>query len=295
MERDTFLELLQEKKSFIDDILPQKVENMDSPSSLKESMLYSILAGGKRLRPTLLLMTIDAFDQDSKLGIDVACAVEMIHTYSLIHDDLPSMDDDDFRRGSLTNHKIYGEALAILAGDGLLTHAFEVISKSECLDSHSKVDLISQLAKASGPEGMVGGQVADLEGEGKSLTIEALENIHKKKTGALLSFSIYAGAKIAGGTKEQMNHLAQFAKLLGLAFQIQDDILDIEGDETKIGKPIGSDVQNNKSTYPHLLTMDGAKEQLLKVVKEAKSHLYKANVNHEWLEHFTDYMISRDH
>ncbi|MCF6137847.1 polyprenyl synthetase family protein [Alkalihalobacillus berkeleyi] len=268
---------------------------MDSPSSLKESMLYSILAGGKRLRPTLLLMTIDAFDQDSKLGIDVACAVEMIHTYSLIHDDLPSMDDDDFRRGSLTNHKIYGEALAILAGDGLLTHAFEVISKSECLDSHSKVDLISQLAKASGPEGMVGGQVADLEGEGKSLTIEALENIHKKKTGALLSFSIYAGAKIAGGTKEQMNHLAQFAKLLGLAFQIQDDILDIEGDETKIGKPIGSDVQNNKSTYPHLLTMDGAKEQLLKVVKEAKSHLYKANVNHEWLEHFTDYMISRDH
>lgn len=295
MERDTFLDLLQEKKGFIDDILPQKVENMDSPSSLKESMLYSILAGGKRLRPTLLLMTIDAFDQDSKLGIDVACAVEMIHTYSLIHDDLPSMDDDDFRRGSLTNHKIYGEALAILAGDGLLTHAFEVISKSECLENHTKVDLICQLAKAAGPEGMVGGQVADLEGEGKSLTIDALENIHKKKTGALLSFSIYAGAKIAGGTKEQMNHLAQFAKLLGLAFQIQDDILDIEGDETKLGKPIGSDVQNNKSTYPHLLTLSGAKEQLLKVVKEAKSHLYKANINHEWLEHFTDYMISRDH
>ncbi|MGM7701918.1 polyprenyl synthetase family protein [Pseudalkalibacillus sp. Hm43] len=295
MDQERFLELLQEKKNFIDDALPAKVEALNAQPTLKESMLYSILAGGKRLRPTLLLMTIEAFGKNSKLGLDVACAVEMIHTYSLIHDDLPAMDDDDFRRGSPTNHKIYGEALAILAGDGLLTYAFEVISRSESLDSDTKIDLITHLSNAAGPEGMVDGQVADMDGEGKSLTIEALENIHRKKTGALLGYSIYAGARISGGTKEQMEHLVKFAHYLGLAFQIQDDILDVEGDEDKLGKPIGSDVGNNKSTYPHLLTLLGAKEQLLDVVKEAKRHLHKANIDHSWLEHFTDYMISRDH
>jgi geranylgeranyl diphosphate synthase type II len=295
VERETFLELLQEKKNLIDDTLPLKVEGISAQSSLKESMLYSILAGGKRLRPTLLLMTIEAFDKNSKLGIDAACAVEMIHTYSLVHDDLPAMDDDDFRRGSPTNHKIYGEAMAILAGDGLLTYAFEVISRSESIDNDTKIDLLTNLSKAAGPEGMVDGQVADIEAEGKSLSLDALENIHRKKTGALLGYSIYAGARIAGGTEEQMGHLIQFAHYLGLAFQVQDDILDVEGDEMKLGKPVGSDVENNKSTYPHLLTLPGAKKQLLIVVNEAKEHLYKANINHNWLEHFTDYMISRDH
>ncbi|WP_349407733.1 polyprenyl synthetase family protein [Pseudalkalibacillus sp. SCS-8] len=295
MNSETFVELLENKKNLIDDVLPQKVEMLDAHSSLKEAMLYSILAGGKRLRPTLLLMTIEAFGEKVESGIDAACAVEMIHTYSLIHDDLPSMDDDDFRRGSPTNHKIYGEALAILAGDGLLTHAFRIISESTMLDSDTKMDLINRLSKAAGPEGMVDGQVADMEAEGKRLSLEALEAIHRKKTGALLGFSIYAGARIAGGSEEQQHHLTQFAHHLGLAFQIQDDILDVEGDEAKMGKPIGSDEQNNKSTYPHLLTLSGAKEQLMIEVAEAKKHLFEAGINHEWLEHFTDYMISRDH
>ncbi|WP_408006708.1 polyprenyl synthetase family protein [Pseudalkalibacillus sp. A8] len=295
MDKNTFLQLLQQKKNLIDETLPGKVDRLQGHTNLKEAMLYSILAGGKRLRPTLLLMTIEAFEKDSNLGLDAACAVEMIHTYSLIHDDLPAMDDDDFRRGNLTNHKIYGEAMAILAGDALLTYAFEVISGSEHLNDELKVDLIMNLSKAAGPEGMVYGQAADLEGEGRSLSIGDLEQIHRKKTGALLGYAIYAGARIAGGNKRQLDHLIQFAQHLGLAFQIQDDILDVEGDEAKIGKPIGSDVQNNKSTYPHLLTITGAKDQLFKEVDDAKQHLYKASIKHEWLEHFTDYMVSRDH
>jgi geranylgeranyl diphosphate synthase type II len=295
LDRERFLATLQEKKNYLDDSLPLKIESLDTELILKESMLYSILAGGKRLRPTLLLMTIEAFGKDSKVGIDAACAVEMIHTYSLIHDDLPAMDDDDFRRGSLTNHKIYGEALAILAGDGLLTNAIQVLSCSSLIDSETKIDLITALSKSAGPEGMVAGQVADMEAEGRKISIEALERIHHKKTGALLAFSVYAGARIAKGSEDQIEHLTQFAKYLGLAFQIQDDILDVEGDQSKLGKPIGSDKENNKMTYPHLLSLNGAKEQLLVVVKEAKKHLYNANVDAEWLEHFTDYMISRDH
>ncbi|MCF6408393.1 polyprenyl synthetase family protein [Pseudalkalibacillus salsuginis] len=295
MDKNTFLQLLQQKKNLIDETLPGKVDRLQGHTSLKEAMLYSILAGGKRLRPTLLLMTIEAFEKDSKFGLDAACAVEMIHTYSLIHDDLPAMDDDDFRRGNLTNHKIYGEAMAILAGDALLTYAFEVISGCKLLNDELKVDLIMNLSKAAGPEGMVDGQAADLEGEGKSLSLGDLEQIHRKKTGALLGYAIYAGARIAGGERRQLDHLIQFAHHLGLAFQIQDDILDVEGDEAKIGKPIGSDVQNNKSTYPNLLTITGAKDQLFREVDYAKKHLYKAGIKHEWLEHFTDFMISRDH
>ncbi|MGP4080954.1 polyprenyl synthetase family protein [Pseudalkalibacillus sp. R45] len=295
MDKDTFLQLLQNKKNLIDEALPAKVDRIQGHGGLKEAMLYSILAGGKRLRPTLLLMTIESFEQDSQVGLDAACAVEMIHTYSLIHDDLPAMDDDDFRRGNLTNHKIYGEAMAILAGDALLTYAFEVISGSKHMNNDLKIDLITKLSKAAGPEGMVDGQAADLEGEGKSLSLGELEQIHHRKTGALLGYSIYAGARIAGGTKQQLDHLIHFAHHLGLAFQIQDDILDVEGDESKIGKPIGSDVQNNKSTYPHLLTISGAKDQLLKEVASAKQNLYRAGIKHDWLEHFTDYMISRDH
>ncbi|WLD91987.1 polyprenyl synthetase family protein [Alkalihalobacillus sp. AL-G] len=295
MNKDTFLELLQRKKQEIDEALPAKIEGIDAHSGLKEAMLYSILAGGKRLRPILFFRTIEALGKDSQPYMDIGCAIEMIHTYSLIHDDLPAMDDDDFRRGNLTNHKVYGEALAILAGDGLLTFAFQTIADSKTIESNVKVDLISKLATAAGPEGMIDGQAADLDAEDKKIAIDELEQIHRNKTGALLGFSIYGGAKVAGGSQQQLVHLTHFANHLGLAFQIQDDILDIEGDEGIIGKPVGSDQQNKKSTYPQLLTLEGAKKKLSQEVDNAKEHLYKAGIDHTWLVSFTDYMVSRDH
>ncbi|WP_257348017.1 polyprenyl synthetase family protein [Pseudalkalibacillus decolorationis] len=295
MNTDNFLEILQNSKQEIDEALPAKVESLETRTDLKEAMLYSILAGGKRLRPILFLMTIEAFGKDSTQSIDVGCAIEMVHTYSLIHDDLPAMDNDDFRRGNLTNHKVYGEAMAILAGDALLTLAFQTIAQSSAVTSDLIVELIGKLAVAAGPEGMVDGQAADIEAEGKTIALNDLEHIHRHKTGALLGYSIVAGAKIAGGSKEQIAQLTQFAHHLGLAFQIQDDILDVEGDESVIGKPIGSDLENKKSTYPQLLTLEGAKEKLVQEVAQAKEYLYKANIDHSWLEKFTDYMVSRDH
>jgi geranylgeranyl diphosphate synthase type II len=291
----TFLERLQTMKEEIDLALPARIERIVTHTSLKEAMLYSILAGGKRLRPILLLKTVEAFGKKSDSYMDIACAIEMIHTYSLIHDDLPSMDNDDFRRGNLTNHKVYGEAVAILAGDGLLTYAFQTMADAEVENDRIKIDLIQKLAEAAGPEGMIEGQAADLEAEGKNVTLNELEQIHRNKTGKLLGYSIYAGAKVAGGTISQLEHLRAFADHLGLAFQIQDDILDVEGDESLIGKPVGSDFQNKKSTYPQLLTLDGAKRKLNEEVDKAKKHLYQAEIDHSWLESFTDYMVSRDH
>jgi geranylgeranyl diphosphate synthase type II len=295
LTNDTFLERLQTMKEDIDLALPARIERIVADTSLKEAMLYSILAGGKRLRPILFLKTIEAFEKESNPFMDIACAIEMIHTYSLIHDDLPAMDNDDFRRGNLTNHKVYGEAVAILAGDGLLTYAFQTMAVAERVEDRIKIDLIKKLAEAAGPEGMIEGQAADLEAEGKMITLHEMEHIHRNKTGKLLGYSIYAGAKVSGGTKSQLEHLRAFADHLGLAFQIQDDILDVEGDESLIGKPVGSDSQNKKSTYPQLLTLDGAKTKLNEEIDHAKKHLYQAEIDHSWLVDFTDYMVSRDH
>jgi geranylgeranyl diphosphate synthase type II len=292
-----FYEKLTEKKRKIDRALPPKIEQLNAPESLKKAMLYSVIAGGKRVRPVLTLLTIESFGREDEIGIETACAIEMIHTYSLIHDDLPSMDDDDYRRGKLTNHKVFGEALAILSGDGLLTFSFEVLAATQhpAVSSDTKLRLIRKMAQAAGPEGMVGGQVDDLDGEGKELTLQQLENIHHHKTGDLLSFSIYSGALLAGATDDQLAHLERFAKHLGLAFQIQDDILDIEGDEKKIGKPVGSDLHNDKSTYPQLLTISGAKAKLQEELIRAKRYLKAAEIEDEMLASFLDYIVSRDH
>lgn len=286
---------LTEKKQWIDDNLPTYIEQLSAPEIIKESMIYSLKAGGKRIRPILLFATLNAFNKDEIVGIDVACALEMIHTYSLIHDDLPSMDDDDLRRGKPTNHKVFGEAIAILAGDGLLTLSFEVIAKSEQISANMKIELISKLAKASGASGMVGGQVADILGENKNLNIDELQYIHEHKTGKLLEFPIVAGAIMAGASQEQLNNLQHFAKHLGVAFQIKDDILDIEGTEDQIGKPVGSDTGNDKSTYPKLLTLTGAKKKCDDHLDEAKKFLEKANVNSELLLEITNYIVKRDH
>ncbi|MBD1378790.1 polyprenyl synthetase family protein [Metabacillus arenae] len=290
-------EFLSTRKQTIESALPDYIQSLSIPESLKESMLYSLEAGGKRLRPVLVLATLSSFGKSESLGIPVGCAIEMIHTYSLIHDDLPCMDDDDLRRGKPTNHKVFGEALAVLAGDGLLTQSFQLISTIDHpeVTAEMKLQLITELVDAAGIKGMVGGQVADMEGEKKSLSLEELEFIHEHKTGKLLEYSIIAGAILAGASKEEIEKLREFSFHLGLAFQIRDDILDIEGDQEKIGKPVGSDKENEKTTYPALLTLEGAKEKLVTHIQLAKMNLHQLLITTTLLEGLCDLIAMRDH
>ncbi|KYG36019.1 polyprenyl synthetase family protein [Priestia endophytica] len=283
---------LKEYKKLVEELLPTQIEALQMPSLLKESMLYSLTAGGKRIRPILLLATLEAFGKDKSLGYEAACAVEMIHTYSLVHDDLPSMDDDDLRRGKPTNHKVFGEAAAILAGDALLTYSFQIVTKAN-FSPEIKLLVIEELARAAGAEGMVGGQMADIEGEEKKLSLKELEYIHEHKTGKLLSFGIIAGAIIAGASEDQLSHLKNFSYHLGLAFQIQDDILDIEGNEQLLGKPVGSDTGNDKATYPALLGMENAKEKLQYHMDQAIMELEKAEIQDSMLKELSYYIAWR--
>ncbi|MTT32691.1 polyprenyl synthetase family protein [Terrilactibacillus sp. BCM23-1] len=285
---------LGEKKKVLDTQLTKAIEKLHAPQKLKEAMNYSLSAGGKRLRPILLLSTIEAIGEQESLGMGTAIALEMIHTYSLIHDDLPAMDNDDLRRGRPTNHKVFGEATAILAGDALLTYAFEcLIMNSEQLSETLKLNLTSKLARAAGPEGMVGGQQEDLNAEGKELSIDQLKAIHHLKTGRLLTFAIEAGALIGGASTKELNELKRFAEHLGLAFQIRDDILDIEGTEDEIGKPVGSDEANNKSTYPKLLSLQGAKDTLNDHIDQALTILESLNLKSSRLKQLTHYILDR--
>jgi len=290
---DTFL---KESKTFVEEKLVSYANELQCPNVLREAMVYSLEAGGKRLRPLLLFATLQAFGKERNLGVGAACALEMIHTYSLVHDDLPCMDDDDLRRGKPTNHKVFGEAMAVLAGDGLLTYAFQVIMAYEQkeISAEKKVRLVLELAKAAGPEGMVGGQVADMEAEGKQLTIDELEYIHKHKTGKLLEFAVLAGSILSDATEEQEEKLLAFAKYIGLAFQIRDDILDVEGTEEEIGKPIGSDVSNEKSTYTTLFTVDRAKDILEETIAKAKDAIGSLQLQDEYLLSICDLIAKRN-
>ncbi|WP_078545833.1 polyprenyl synthetase family protein [Litchfieldia alkalitelluris] len=287
---------LSEQKRVLEQALPGFIEKLNAPNVLKDAMSYSLEAGGKRIRPLLFFSTLKAFGKREEIGLPVACAIEMIHTYSLIHDDLPSMDDDDLRRGKPTNHIIFGEANAILAGDALLTYSFQLISEmvDDEIDATIKLALIAELAKAAGAEGMVGGQVADIEGEGESLTLEELEYIHKHKTGKLLAYSIIAGGLLTNANREQLDMLEKFALHLGLAFQIRDDILDIEGNQDEIGKPVGSDTFNDKNTYPSLLTLDGAKLKLEYHISEANLILSDMSIDTEILGYLCQLVASRN-
>jgi geranylgeranyl diphosphate synthase, type II len=287
----------QEHKQLLESELRTLVEKLNAPPIIKEAMHYSLEAGGKRIRPLLVFATLAAFEKDPKIGLMAAAAIEMIHTYSLIHDDLPSMDNDDLRRGKPTNHKVFGEAIAILAGDALLTYSFEVIGQipEKIASGDTKLQLVIEMAKAAGSEGMVGGQVADMEGEGKTLTIEELEYIHIHKTGKLLKFSVIAGALLGGANPTQLENLSAFAHHLGIAFQIQDDILDLEGNQELLGKPVGSDSTNEKSTYPQLLSMEGAKKALKQQLHLSKQYLEKTGLNINLLNEIADLIASRDH
>lgn len=284
-------------KSLLEDRLRNAVVALETPENLSKAMLYSLEAGGKRIRPLLVFAVIDAFGKDPQQGLDAAAAIEMVHTYSLIHDDLPSMDDDDLRRGKPTNHMVFGEATAILAGDALLTLSFNMLADipEESAAADVKLGLIRGLSAAAGAPGMVGGQVADMEGENKQLTLGQLEYIHINKTGKLLEYSIIAGAEIARATQELKEILSQFAYHIGLAFQIRDDILDLEGTEEMIGKPVGSDTVNEKSTYPALLGLDGAKTALDDHLQKAKDALSATGLKVDILMQITDLIGLRNH
>lgn len=295
MQNETLETFSQKYKTLVDERLHKAVSQLEAPEVLKESMLYSLEAGGKRIRPLLLFATLRAFGRQPEAGVNVAAAIEMVHTYSLIHDDLPSMDDDDLRRGKPTNHKVYGEATAILAGDALLTLSFKLLAEipSHFADANVKLSLIEMLSNASGAEGMVGGQVADMEGEGKILSLEELEYIHVNKTGRMLSYSVLAGAVLADADEETKRKLSLFAHHIGLAFQIRDDILDLEGTVDQIGKPVGSDTENEKNTYPSLLSLDGAKSELERHITKAKQALSATGLDSATLNEITDLICLR--
>lgn len=288
-------EFINANKKMIDEEMKMHMEHLSIPSQLKESMLYSLKAGGKRLRPILLLASLNAYDNDIKKGLSSAIALELIHTYSLIHDDLPAMDNDDLRRGQPTNHIMFKEATAILAGDALLTYSFELVINDTGLTDSQKVFTVKLLSEASGPKGMVAGQILDIEAEEKEIALEELETVHKLKTGELLRFAVKSGAYIGGATDEQIKHLNEFAYYLGLIFQVQDDILDVTGDPNKIGKPVGSDEANEKNTYPKLLGLDGAVEKKQFYVKMAKKALKDASAEESYLMYLTDYFSNRDY
>lgn len=234
---------------------------------LNESMLYSLKAGGKRVRPLLIFNTLDLFGIEWSKGFDYAAAIEMIHTYSLIHDDLPSMDDDDYRRGKLTNHKVYGEATAILAGDALLTDSFGVIANSQEYTDKIKIDLISLLSKRAGSNGMVGGQMLDMNSEDKSLSELEMKNVHAHKTGDLITACVIGAGYIANVDAATIDQLNIIGDNIGLMFQIKDDLLDVEGDFESLGKPIGSDVSNHKSTYVSIYGIEQTKEILNQIYR----------------------------
>ncbi|WP_285876639.1 polyprenyl synthetase family protein [Fictibacillus phosphorivorans] len=290
-----FEQYLQDKKQLVEDRMIDYLNGLNAPATLKESMLYSISAGGKRLRPILALAVMECFEKDPEFVVDAACAIEFVHTYSLIHDDLPSMDNDDYRRGKLTSHKVFGEAQAILAGDALLTESFSLVTDNVFLGADQKVKLLSVLSRAAGAEGMVGGQVEDLEGENKELTLKDLESIHEKKTGKMLECSVLTGGIAADATEGELLALQFYARHIGIAFQIQDDILDITGNQVDLGKPIGSDEANLKTTYPKLLGLEGARKEMENHVQTSLEHLGKINRNTGILASIADYIIKRNH
>ncbi|MGB0564070.1 MAG: geranylgeranyl diphosphate synthase CrtE [Spirulinaceae cyanobacterium] len=264
---DTYL---QTYKAQVETALAAAVP-ITQPTTLYEAMRYSLLAGGKRLRPILCLATCELLGGTVELAMPTACAMEMVHTMSLIHDDLPAMDNDDFRRGKPTNHKVYGEDMAILAGDALLTYAFEWIARqTQGAAPEAVLAVIAHLAKASGAAGLVGGQVVDLESEGKTdVTLETLEFMHRHKTGALLEACVVCGAMLGGATAAERDRLSTFAQNIGLAFQIIDDILDITATPEELGKTAGKDIAAQKTTYPSLLGLEESRRRADALIAEA--------------------------
>jgi geranylgeranyl diphosphate synthase type II len=267
----------------------------DCPERLRESMGYSLLAGGKRLRPLLVVLACEACGGDPARALPAACALEMVHTYSLIHDDLPAMDNDDYRRGRLSNHKVYGDALAILAGDALLTLAFEVVAR-DITPPAVAAACCADLAAAAGHCGMVGGQVADLESEKRGVSrVEDLEAIHRRKTGRLLTCALTIGARIGGASAEQLSSLQEYGQRVGLAFQITDDLLDVAGDPARLGKGVRKDAQQGKLTYPGLLGVEESQRRATALLDEACRIIEPFGPRGRWLVALARFVGKRDH
>ncbi|PLX95608.1 MAG: polyprenyl synthetase [Desulfuromonas sp.] len=266
------------------------------PAQLHEAMRYSLLAGGKRIRPVLLLAACEAVGGENEAALPIACALEMIHTYSLVHDDLPAMDNDDYRRGRLTNHKVYGEATAVLAGDALLTEAFIHLSdpaRTAAIPPQTLLEVIHIMARCAGSMGMVGGQVVDMEAEGKEIDFATLEYIHTHKTGALLLASVKAGGLVGGADAEQLESLTRYGEAAGLAFQIADDILNVTGDKEELGKAVGSDEARGKATYPALLGVAEAKRRAIELRDLAISALEPLGEAAQPLRDIAHYIVNR--
>lgn len=293
----TLIEYLEERRIIVDEALSQFLDPAsDSAPSLTAAIRYSVFGGGKRLRPILALAGAEAVSGAFFAALPLACAVECIHTFSLIHDDLPAIDDDALRRGNPTNHVVYGEAMAILAGDALLAFAFELITECvEHTDSNRVLQALKIVAQASGTQGMVGGQVSDIENEGRpNLHIDTVASIHARKTGALLSASLLGGAVLAGATQEQIEALTIYGDQVGLAFQITDDILDLEGEAEKIGKPVGSDLKQDKATYPKVLGIEKSKKLANDAAERAIAALVDFDERSEALRELARYIVERD-
>lgn len=265
------------------------------PERLRESIAYSLMAGGKRLRPALVLIACEACGGKLEEALPAACAIEMIHTYSLIHDDLPAMDDDELRRGRPTNHIQFDEATAILAGDGLLTYAFEVIAKDQKPEA-AALKCILELSNAAGPTGMVGGQMADLQAEEQAQsTVEELEQIHLRKTGRLLRASLRMGAIIGNADEETYQALSEYGECIGLAFQITDDLLDITGNQEKMGKAVHKDQEIGKTTYPGLLGVEESRLKAEKLIERAEELLQPLGAKAANLKQLAQFILKRDH
>ncbi|QPN56819.1 polyprenyl synthetase family protein [Synechococcus sp. CBW1107] len=267
----------------------------ERPESLREAMRYSLLAGGKRLRPILCLAACELAGGEVALALPTAVALEMIHTMSLIHDDLPAMDNDDLRRGRPTNHKVFGDAQAILAGDALLTRAFEMVAlRSPGVPAERLLQVVGELSLAAGAPGLVGGQVVDLESEGKDVDLATLEYIHLHKTGALLQACVLTGAMIAGASEPLLQGLRTYSRGIGLAFQIIDDILDVTASSEVLGKTAGKDLAADKTTYPKLLGLEESRQRADALVAEAKAALQPWEASARPLLALADYITSRD-
>ncbi len=289
-------EYLAERVQLVDAALNRFIPDAKTrPATLHQAMRHSMFAGGKRLRPILCLAAAEACGGKTEDAIFNACAVECLHTYSLIHDDLPCMDDDDMRRGVPTCHKVYGEAMALLAGDALQALAFELVAKTPVAVNHPSAVMVLELARTAGSLHLVGGQVADLEGEGKQLPLDDLRFIHEGKTAALLTTSVKLGGMSANASTEQLKALHDFGMATGLAFQIIDDILDVTQTSEKLGKSAGKDVASEKSTYPALMGLDGSRTEAHRLTDAAHQALDVFGDKGTRLRQLADYLLNRDY
>lgn len=293
-----FNDTYKQKMDLVNKHLDSYLVNKDNYQKIIYDMMrYSIFAGGKRLRPVMAIASCEMLGGDINEVMPFACAIEMIHTYSLIHDDLPAMDNDDYRRGKLTSHKVFGEGLAILAGDALLNKAFETILEQTLeknINTARAMKAMAVIANASGTEGMIGGQVVDIESENKQIGRDILNYMHLHKTAALIIASVKVGGIMAGGSEEEIKLLESYGRNVGLTFQIKDDILDVEGSKSKLGKEVNTDAKNNKSTFVSLLGIDKAKQELKDLTDESLKVIEHFGKKNEFLKQITLYLAGRE-